>query len=239
MKHEPFNESTEMYLKTISELTGKDDRITPISSLAKWLGVSTVSATEMVHRLQEQGLIEHTPYKGVQLTEDGQRMATQVIRSHRLWECFLESHLRLPWERVHELACRLEHATDAELTDALSAFLGDPQRCPHGNPVPHVDGTIEAEAVVSLDEVRPGERATIRNIHPESTLLLEHLAQHNLKPGSEITVTEIAPFDGPILVALGDESHAVGREVAGHIFVTAAEENSLEEDSFEKAPREQ
>ena len=136
MKHEPFNESTEMYLKTISELAEKEEAPVPISALAERMGVSNVSATEMVHRLGEQGLLQHEPYKGVSLSTMGRQRATAIIRTHHMWECFLAGKLQFPWEQVHDFACRLEHATDSAVTEALAAYLNQPQRCPHGNPTP-------------------------------------------------------------------------------------------------------
>lgn len=222
MKHEPFNESTEMYLKTVSELSEADEHV-PISLLARRLGVSTVSATEMVHRLEDQGLVEHTPYKGILLTADGNRRATVVIRNHQLWECFLADHLQLPWEHVHEQACRLEHATDRAVTEALAAFLGNPTSCPHGNPIPDADGNIEAAGGVALSRLETGRQGTVHAIHPESTMLLEYLARHDLKPGRAIIVKEIAPFSGPITVLVEGEEHAIGQEAAEHVFIRVRE----------------
>lgn len=221
MKHEPFNESTEMYLKTVSELAEGDEAV-PISALAKRLGVSTVSATEMVHRLQDQDLLEHVPYKGIHLTDEGSRRALGVIRSHQLWETFLADFLQLPWEDVHEYACRLEHATDGAVTEALNDFLGRPARCPHGNPVPQNEDADSAISATPLSDLEPGQAAAIDAIHPESTLLLQYLADRNLKPGVWLTVREIAPFNGPVMVAVDDEVHALGREVAAQIFVRIA-----------------
>ena len=218
MKHESFNESIEMYVKTLGELAAPGDDVA-ISALARRLGVSTVSATEMVHRLEDQGLVTHTPYRGVRLTDEGGDFATRVKRSHQMWERFLADHLGLPWEQVHDLACRLEHATEEVVTEALAAYLGHPETCPHGNPIPTADGQVSAHGWTPLDELAVGERATVRAVHPESTVLLEHLARYELKPGQQIRVVEIAPFNGPYLLAVGDDTHPVGREVASHIYV--------------------
>lgn len=218
MKHESFNESTEMYLKTVSELA-PGGQMVAISALAKRLGVSTVSATEMIHRLEDQALVEHVPYKGIHLTAEGQQLATEIERSHRLWECFLVDQLQLPWEDAHDLACRLEHATDSTVVDALDAFLGHPQRCPHGNPIPRPGAPLPAREGLTLAELEPGEEARIQAIHPESTVLLEHLARNDLKPGRTVLVTEIAPFNGPIMLDVEGNSRAVGQEVAVHILV--------------------
>lgn len=219
MKHEPFNESTEMYLKTVRELGG-DEGLAPISALARRLGVSAVSATEMVHRLQEQGYLQHLPYKGIQLTGDGRERATQVVRSHELWECFLHQHLNLPWADVHEHACRLEHATDDAVTEALDVFLGHPQRCPHGNSIPSANGHASQRAMVALSELRPGQAATVEAIFPERRDLLRYLDAQGIRPGQELRLEEIAPFGGPLMLRVAQALVALGDEAAQHIFVT-------------------
>lgn len=227
MKHESFNESTEMYLKTISELMEGTDPV-PISALAESLGVSTVSATEMIHRLKDQALLDHQPYKGVCLTAEGQRRAQLIIRRHQLWERFLCDHLKLPWEQVHDFACRLEHATDDAVADALADFLGHPRTCPHGNPIPAADGETPTVSWQRMSEMEPGARATIARIHPESRLLLDYLATRQIRPGQTITFQEVAPFNGPMMVTIDGETHALGQEIAAHIFVAAEEEETDE-----------
>ncbi len=220
MKHEPFNESIEMYLKTVSELTEDDAEPVPISALAERMGVSNVSATEMIHRLKKQDLLEHQPYKGVSLTDKGRRRATAVIRSHHMWECFLADELHLPWEQVHDFACRLEHATDTVVTEALAAHLNHPQTCPHGNPIPDPDGhtpDLEDRPLIGLE---PGDRAQISRIFPESTLLLDYLAARELKPGAEIVFLEVAPFNGPLMISCAGNTHALGQQIAAYIFVS-------------------
>ena len=216
--HESFNESTEMYLKTIRELTGNNEPV-PISALARRLEVSTVSATEMIHRLEDHNLVMHTPYKGVRLTDDGCSHASEVIRSHRLWERFLADHLQISWERVHDVACRLEHATDPEVTNALADFLGNPETCPHGNPIPEAGRRLKVNPCRALSDLAPGDSGVIERIHPESNLLLEYLASHNIKPGRRVQVTDIAPFNGPIMITVEGGTHALGQEVATHIYI--------------------
>lgn len=222
MKHESFNESTEMYLKTAVELANGSGDLVPISALAERLGVSVVSATEMVHRLQKQGLLAHTPYKGVSLTAAGSRQATALIRSHHLWERFLLEKLGFAWEEVHDLACRLEHATDTAVAERLADFLGNPPTCPHGNPTPDADGRIADPQDISLDTLAPGQSGEINRIYPESSLLLNYLAKRQLKPGQKITIQEIAPYNGPIAVACDDQIYHLGQEIAARIFVKEA-----------------
>lgn len=226
MKHESFNESTEMYLKTIRELSEEDETPVPISSLAERMGVSNVSATEMVHRLEQRNLVQHEPYKGVRLASEGKIRATAVIRSHHMWEIFLTEKLQLPWEKVHDFSCRLEHATDTAVTEALAAYLGYPQRCPHGNPVPGPDGCTAVLFDKPLSALEPGQSGTINRISPESSVLLEYLAVRQLKPGQAISFDEIAPFNGPLMVTCAGQTHALGREVAAHIFITVNEDET-------------
>ncbi|MCP5099844.1 MAG: metal-dependent transcriptional regulator [Chloroflexi bacterium] len=232
MKHDSFNESTEMYIKTVRELAAGVEFV-PISALAERLGVSTVSATEMIHRLQDAGLIDHTPYKGVTLTETGNKHASLVIRSHRLWERFLVDHLHLPWEQVHDYACQLEHATDTAVTEALSTFLGHPATCPHGNPIPDANGNRPTQTYIPLNDMKPGDKGHIVRIHPESLLLLEYLENRNIKPGQPIELVEIAPFNGPLMMKIGAETHtlgtnihALGQEIAAHIFAEVTDDNN-------------
>ncbi len=218
MKHESFNESAEMYLKTVSELADGDGLIS-IAAIAGQLGISTVAATEMVHRLKDQGLLEHTPYKGVHLTEKGQQKANALIRAHHLWEVLLVERLHIPWAQAHDYACRLEHATDTAVTEALAAYLNHPAACPHGNPIPTTDGQITIPNDQPLTALTPGQSGIISRIAPESVLLFEYLAARGLVPGTAVHITEIAPFNGPIMVACGDIIHPLGQEAAGHIYV--------------------
>jgi len=208
-----------MYLKTISELAENGNEPVPISALAERMGVSNVSATEMIHRLAKRDLLHHEPYKGVRLSPGGKTRATAIIRSHHMWEIFLAQKLEMPWEKVHDFSCRLEHATDTAVTEALASYLDHPQRCPHGNPVPEPDGRMAILFDVPLTDLEPGQRGIISRITPESTLLLEYLAVRQLKPGQFITFDEIAPFNGPLMVTCAGASHALGREVAAHIYV--------------------
>jgi DtxR family Mn-dependent transcriptional regulator len=223
MRHDSFNESTEMYLKTVSELAVGDTPV-PISALAERLGVSAVSATEMVHRLQEHGLVVHQAYKGVCLTADGRRQAAGVVRSHRLWECFLADRLGLPWEAVHDLACRLEHATDPQVTEALDAYLGRPATCPHGNPIPAADGATMAAPDCPLAELRPDQPAIITRVYPESPALLSYLAELGLTTGARVTLREIAPFQGPLALSVGADVRHVGQQAVAPVYARPIEE---------------
>jgi DtxR family Mn-dependent transcriptional regulator len=197
------SESVEMYLKTVAELGGERGPV-PIGRVAERLGVSPVSANEMMKRLGEQQLIQHQMYKGVSLTGNGRRLANSVIRRQRLWECFLVDHLKLDWAKVHDLACDLEHATSSEVTEALAHYLGNPSRCPHGNPIPDPNGEIRLEDDLTLSRLKVGQSGRIRAIVPESSELLAYLAERGLLPGQSLTVIEAAPLKGPLTLQIGD-----------------------------------
>lgn len=214
--------SAEMYLKTVYELESHEP--VAISQVAERLEVSAVSATEMVKRLAEHGFLLHIPYRGVTLTATGQRQALKVIRRHRLWEYFLVNHLGLPWESVHDLACRLEHATDEEITEALAQYLGHPTTCPHGNPIPSADGMVETREVAPLSSLIIGERGRVVRIIQEEATLLDYLAQHGVFPNQVVEVEDIAPLDGPLTVRIGETLHVLGRKVSDLVLVEAISE---------------
>jgi DtxR family Mn-dependent transcriptional regulator len=219
-----FGESAEMYLKSIHELADESG-IVPISTLAERLGITTVSASEMIRRLQEQKLVEHLPYKGVALTAAGRRLASSILRRQRLWECFLSVQLGLPWERLYELACQLEHSVGAEVTEALAAFLGHPAYCPHGNPIPSPEGKWEPPIGRPLSELTPGDQATIRRVAAVGSDSLHYLAEHGLVPGALVALVSIEPTDQLRRLRTPQGEVVVGSQMARQIHVVAPDPN--------------
>lgn len=211
-----LSESTEMYLKALAEL---GDRDVAIARLAGRLGVTHVSANEMMRRLAEQGLVKHTPYKGVTLTKKGREVAANVLRRQRLWEVFLYQHLKIEWAKIYELACSLEHATAPEVTDALADFLGNPTVCPRGNPIPDANGTFTPLSGRSLRKMAPGETATVRAVNATSTEVLKYLQEKGILPGQTVTVIEAAPLDGPLTLRVNGKEAALGLSMAEFVIV--------------------
>lgn len=214
------HETVEMYLKTIAELS---DDGTPviIARVAERLGVTPVSANEMMKRLVEQKLVVHERYKGVTLTESGRSVAHSIIRRQRLWECFLVEHLKLDWAGVYEMACRLEHATSNVLAEALATYLKHPAVCPHGNPIPQLDGQMPAAATRPLTTLHVGESGTIHSIQPTTTDVFVYLNRHHILPHQKFAVTEIAPLQGPITLNMDTGTVALGRSMAELVLVMA------------------
>ena len=221
------NETVEMYLKTIAELANDDSPVV-IARVAERLGVSPVSANEMMKRLVDQELVIHERYKGVMLSENGRFYANSVIRRQRLWECFLVDRLNFNWSGAYEAACRLEHATSNVLAESLAAFLDHPTLCPHGNPIPGADGTMPLIEGIPLAKLNVGETATVRSVIPTNTEVFAYLSQHNISPGQTITIAEKAPMDGPMTVRVNSRRVALGLPMAAMIMVQPQEAGALE-----------
>ncbi len=211
-----------MYLLTIYRLT--QEGAVPASNvrLAERLGVSKVSVTEMVRKLQEKGLIQKTR-RAIALSREGERIALNVIRKHRLAERLLVDRLGIPWAHAYDQACKLEHILSDEVADALEKFLGHPATCPHGQPIPDQHGCLPPQREAwPLSSVKAGERVTIEQVKEGSVELLNYLVEVGLRPGQEITVEQVAPFDGPLLISTGERSFPLSREVAGKVAVSGS-----------------
>ena len=212
-------DSMEEYLETICKLSSEQSPVA-LSALADQMGISSVSANEMIKKLVARGLVTYEPYKGVTLTAEGQTLALRVVRRHRLWERFLADRLGIPWDRVHEEACQLEHATSSLVEEKLAQFLDEPETCPHGYPVAGADYCREEGLLLS--EMEPGRRAVVLRVAENNADLLRYLAELELRPHTIIEVEEVAPFDGPLTVRIGECRRVVGRQVASQIAVRRA-----------------
>jgi len=212
-------DSMEEYLETICKLSSEQSPVT-LSALADRLGISSVSANEMTKKLVARGLVTYEPYKGVTLTAEGQTQALRVIRRHRLWERFLADVLGISWDRVHEEACQLEHATSSLVEEKLAQFLNEPETCPHGHPVAGTDCCCEEG--LPLSGLESGQCAVVLRVAEHDADLLRYLAELGLRPQAVIEVEEVAPFDGPLTVRIGESRRVIGRQVASQITVQMA-----------------
>lgn len=215
---EPIGPSPEMYLKSLHELTPGSERA-QVSAVASRLGVSPVSASEMIHRLADRRLVDYRRYRGAKLTKAGRAYAGGLIRRHRLWERFLYDDLGLPWAAVHDLACELEHAAPDEVTEALAARLGRPLRCPHGNPIPEADGTAASPEGRPLSEMVEGESASLLAIHPESSENLTYLSQLQFFPGTTFTLERVEATDGLRVLRWRGGTFTIGPALASQLLI--------------------
>jgi DtxR family Mn-dependent transcriptional regulator len=214
-------DSMEQYLQTICRL-GSEQSPVALSALADRLRISSVSANEMIKKLVMRGFVIYEPYKGVTLTAEGQTQALRVIRRHRLWERFLADVLGIPWDRVHEEACQLEHATSPLVEEKLAQFLNEPETCPHGYPVAGTDCCYDDEEGLLLSEMEPSQRAVVLRVADHNADLLRYLAELELRPQAVVEIEEVAPFDGPLTVRIGECRRVIGRQVASQVTVQIA-----------------
>jgi DtxR family Mn-dependent transcriptional regulator len=206
------------YLKEIYKLQSRGGRATT-SAIAKSIGVAPSSATSMLKKLAALGLVEHARYRGVTLTDTGERVALEVIRHHRLLEQYLAQTLGLSIDAVHAEADRLEHALSEELEARIDESLGYPSHDPHGHPIPDAELHVEQGELRPLAALEPGERATVRRVPDGDSELLRYLSALSLVPGRRVEMRNSAPFGGPLTVLAAGAEHAISRDLAGLIGV--------------------
>ncbi|HEY8865787.1 MAG TPA: metal-dependent transcriptional regulator [Solirubrobacteraceae bacterium] len=214
--------AVEDYAKAIYALEARGQGVVSNNSLAERLGVTPASASGMVRKLDEMGLVSHVPYRGVQLTPQGLALALEVLRHHRLLELYLAESLGVPWDRVHDEAEVLEHVLSEELEELIAAKLGDPTHDPHGDPIPTRDGHIEEGATAALDSLAAGATGTFVRISDSDPEMLRYLAERGISPGDSFEVVEKQPFDGPLFARFGAEVHVLGGALARAMRVEVA-----------------
>lgn len=212
-----YNEKKEEYLERIYKLQHEKDAVKP-SEVAEELSLSPSSATEMIKKLKDEGLVEKDK-KEITLTHIGEKEALKIIRKHRLAERFFTDILKLKWDDVHDEACKFEHVLSDNVADALEVALRNPETCPHGNPIPKHNSIKEEKNIKVLSSLKAKERAVVVKITEEAKDFLCYLATLGLLPDAHIYVEQIAPFNGPMLIRLGKCKYAIGREIADKIWV--------------------
>lgn len=198
------------YAKAIWTLSRRSDDPVSTSAIADRLSVSPASASAMVKRLESLGLAVREPYRGVELTRAGERVALEVVRHHRLLELYLAEALGMPWDRVHEEAEVLEHAISPELSELIAQKLGDPTHDPHGDPIPTRDGVIDEPPTRALADLQPGDRGVFVRVSDSDPEMLRYLAERGIAPGDPFEVLSREPFEGPLVVRVGDGEHVLG-----------------------------
>jgi DtxR family Mn-dependent transcriptional regulator len=221
----PLSAAVEDYLKAIYDLgrekeesAGAGAGVTTLT-LARELGVSAPSATAMVKKLAQMHLAQHTPYRGVELSAAGEKIALEIIRHHRLLETYLSQILGLEWDQVHDEADRLEHVISEEVEARMDAALGHPLRDPHGSPIPSRDGTIAHDNEKRLSEAVSGDLLVVARVIDESAELLRHLSEVGLRPDADIEVLRAQPAEGVLQLRINGQSQIVGEAPARAVFV--------------------
>lgn len=184
------------------------------NALAERLGLTPGSVSAMVKKLAELDLVAHSPYHGVELTDDGRRLALAVLRHHRLIELLLAEHLGMPWDRVHKEAEVLEHWVSKDLEAAIAEKLGHPTVDPHGDPIPTAELVIDEGATRSLASLQPGQTGIFVRVSDSDPAMLRFLAEQGIAPGERLRVIEKHPFDGPTFLLMAGQEVVLGGQLA-------------------------
>jgi DtxR family Mn-dependent transcriptional regulator len=208
-----ISQAMEDYLKAIYKLQ-QTTKPVPTSVLASYMNFSPASVTNMCKKLSSLKLLDYEPYQGVIFTETGQKLALEVIRHHRLLELYLAEALNVPWDKVHEEAEKLEHVISEDLEDRMAAMLGNPQFDPHGAPIPSRSGAVFQPQSDQLVNMKAGDELVVVEVDDDDPELLRYLGKVGLYPGTTLTLLERAPFDGPLMLQIGDAKHNLGYQVA-------------------------
>lgn len=215
-----FSISEENYIKAIFHLQQQDGFATT-NEVANELSTKPASVTDMMKKLKVKKLLHYEPYQGFRLSTEGNKVALDVIRRHRLWEYFLSEKLNFTWDEVHEVAEDLEHVSSKKLVDRLDEFLGFPKFDPHGDPIPDINGNFTVTRVISLQDMAINTKAVVSNIKDQSTEILEVLQHKNICIGTRLEVKKRFGFDNSLEVKIGRQPViTISEQLAKNIFVT-------------------
>lgn len=213
-----ITEADQNYLKEIYNLELDHQQVTT-SMLADRFGFSPATVTGMLKKLADHGWVAYEPYQGVTLTDDGRKIALEVIRHHRLLETYLARALNIPWDRLHNEAEKLEHVLSDYLEARIDESLGYPTSDPHGSPIPSVDGAIPDGGRVRLANLAAGAEADVVEVYDRDPELLARLEELGLTPGVRIAVQAVEPLDGLLTLNVSGNPVVVGQTTASHVFV--------------------
>ncbi|MDF1868357.1 MAG: metal-dependent transcriptional regulator [Saprospiraceae bacterium] len=216
---EKLSYTEENYLKAIFKICEKSNKSASTNAIAKRMATSAASVTDMLQRLAGKLLINYEKYKGVTLTVLGGKIATNLVRKHRLWEVFLVEKLEFSWGAVHDIAEELEHIKSEELVERLDLFLGQPKFDPHGDPIPDVDGNFAFRKKNLLSELKKGEKGIVVGVQEHTASFLDYLDQLNLSLGVEIEVIDFFEYDESIKILLNQKETILSQKVSQNLFV--------------------
>jgi DtxR family transcriptional regulator, Mn-dependent transcriptional regulator len=207
-------------LKAIYRLS-KGGGFAHTGALADAIGLSPGTVTATVKRLAERDLLEHQPYRGVELTTEGRLAAVAAIRRHRIVERFLSDMLGYAWNEADRLAGAFEHELPQEVEERMFVAMDRPATCPHGFPIPEPD-VSHIPDMPTLYALEPGTEAVVAVPGSTDPKVVEFLDAMGLRPGVKVLIREKHPFDGPLVLSVGGEDRTIGEKVASQIFVRVA-----------------
>ena len=212
------SEQIENYLKNIYKLQSNEGKVTT-SSLSERLQVSPASVSEMIKKLAEEGSLTHTPYKGVELTEEGKKLALRIIRKHRLWEMFLAEVLHFGWDEIDQEAERFEHVMSDKMEDKIDEVLGHPLIDPHGDPIPTKEGKIKYEIGSPLSKANEGTTVRVLRVSDSNSEMLQYVSSIGISLNKNIFIKQKMSFDNSMLVMINSKEINISSTIAENIFV--------------------
>lgn len=216
-----YSHTEENYIKAIYRLSKEGTISANTNAIAEILQTKAASVTDMLRKLAAKGIINYVKYQGVTLTPEGQKVALQVVRKHRLWEVFLVEKLQFNWDEVHELAEELEHIHSDRLIQRLDQFLGFPQFDPHGDPIPTEDGVIRHQEKRLLASMEVNDSGIVSGVKDTQPLFLQYLDKIGIYLGARVQVTDKALYDHSLEISIDHESQIrVSRDVSQNIYIT-------------------
>ncbi|MRI00890.1 metal-dependent transcriptional regulator [Kriegella sp. EG-1] len=215
--------SEEDYIKAIYHLGKGDNTIVSTNALAEMVDTKPSSVTDMVKKLSEKGVANYKPYKGVNLSEYGQRIALSLVRKHRLWEVFLVEKLNFSWDEVHEVAEQLEHIKSEKLIDQLDKHLGYPEVDPHGDPIPSKSGEFKKAIKKLLNNIPIGSVGVCVGVKDSSPPFLKFLDKNKIALGDTILVIDREEFDGSYNIKIGERIIHISNQIASNLYLKITE----------------
>ena len=211
----------ENYIKTIYKLSQGVNKEVNTNAIAETLQTKAASVSDMLRKLSSKNIIFYVKYRGVSLSPEGQKIALQIIRKHRLWEVFLVEKLRFNWDEVHEVAEELEHITSPLLVQRLDEFLGFPTTDPHGDPIPSADGILHDPVKVVAADLKVNATGVVSGVKDTQPLFLQHLDKIGLRLGMQITVLDQIAYDKSLEIKVeNNKTLVISHEVARNLLVS-------------------
>lgn len=214
-----YSLAEENYIKTIFHLQQNAKNGVSTNAIAAQMDTKPSSVTDMVQKLADKKVLSYVKYKGTTLTTKGKKVATSIVRKHRLWEVFLVDKLHFHWDEVHEIAEQLEHVHSDELITRLDKYLGHPDFDPHGDPIPDKDGNIKITEKKLLSQLKKKQRGVCVGVKETSSEFLQFLDKKNITIGSKIVVLGKEFFDGSMVIQVGRDQFFISKKTAENLYI--------------------
>lgn len=218
-----FSQTEENYLKAIFKIAEGSDAAVSTNAISAQINTTAASVTDMIRKLAEKGLVNYEKYKGVTLTREGEGIAKDLVRKHRLWEVFLVEKLNFNWDEVHDLAEELEHINSDILTNRLEEYLQNPKFDPHGDPIPDKKGNIAYLKQAPLSNLKTGHTCVVVGVKDTSAKFLKYLDSLKIGLGSTIKIIKKIEYDNSLMIDTdAAKGIAISGQVAANLYVRPA-----------------